>query len=103
MRLVSPKMRISRALFMGVLCIALVLMSGMVQAAHFHASGQPDHDCALCLTMHSVAQATAPIVVHFSSRSVEALTLARTISRPRAAVHFRLASRPPPVATSLFA
>jgi hypothetical protein len=103
MRLVFPKMRISRALLMGALCVALVLVSGMVQAAHFHASAQPDHDCALCLTMHSVAQATAPMVLHFSSRSVASLVPARAISRPRAAVHFRLASRPPPVATSLFA
>ncbi|MGC2618683.1 MAG: hypothetical protein WA414_06535 [Acidobacteriaceae bacterium] len=103
MRFVFFKMRISRALLMGVLCVTLVLLSGMVQAAHFHASAQPDHDCALCLTMHSVAQATAPIVLHFSSRSVASVVLARAISRPRAAVHFRLASRPPPAATSLFA
>jgi hypothetical protein len=103
MRFVFPKMRISRALLMGGLCVALVLMSGMIQAAHFHASAQPDHDCALCLTMHSVAQAAAPIVLHFSSRSVASLVPARSISRPRAQIHFRLASRPPPVATSLFA
>jgi hypothetical protein len=91
------KMRISRGLMLGSLCIALVLMSGMIQAAHFHADAQADHDCALCLTVHSVAQVTAPIALQFTSRPVGTLTAPRTIARARDAVHFRLASRPPPL------
>jgi hypothetical protein len=97
MRQILAKMRISRALVLGSLCIALVLMSGMIQAAHFHADAQQDHDCALCLTVHTVAHVTAPIALHFTSQAVESLAVARTIARPRDAVHFRLASRPPPL------
>ena len=88
---------------LGSLCIALVLMSGMIQAAHFHASGEPDHDCALCLSVHSVAHVAAPIVPHVCSRPVAALVPPRSIARPRPAVHFRLASRPPPSPDSLSA
>jgi hypothetical protein len=97
MRLFPAKLRISRALVLGSLCIALVLMSGMIQAAHFHASAQPDHDCALCLTVHSVAQAAAPIALSFTSLSIETVASARAIARARDAVFFRLASRPPPL------
>jgi hypothetical protein len=97
MRRIPAKMRVSRGLMLGSLCIALVLMSGMIQAAHFHADAQPDHDCALCLTVHNVAQAAAPIALLFTSRRVEALPGARAIARPREAVHFRLSSRPPPL------
>jgi hypothetical protein len=97
MRRAVAKMRVSPALLLGSLCIALVLMSGMIQAAHFHADVQQDHDCALCMTVHSVAQVTAPIALLFTSLSVEALPAPRTIARARDAVHFRLASRPPPL------
>ena len=100
---VSPRIRISWPIVLGCLCIALVLMSGMIQAAHFHASQQTDHDCALCMTVHSAVQVTAPIVLHLTSRPVSATIAARIIARPRQAVHFRLASRPPPQASSLSA
>ncbi|HTV14050.1 MAG TPA: hypothetical protein VME68_05000 [Acidobacteriaceae bacterium] len=97
MRRELANLRISRGLMIAGLCIALVLMSGMIQAAHFHADAQADHDCALCLTVHSVAQVTATIAIHLTCFSVEPLYAPRTIARARDAVHFRLASRPPPV------
>lgn len=103
MRSILSRLRISRALLIGSVCIALVLLSGMIQAAHFHPSGQPDHDCALCLTAHSVAKVAPLIALHFTSAPVASLVLARSIERPRPAVHFRLASRPPPAASSLLA
>lgn len=103
MRFAFPNMRFSRALALGSLCIALVLMSGMIQAAHFHADGQTDHDCSLCLTVHTVAQASAPIALCFTSQEIEPLAVARTIARPRTALHFRLSSRPPPAVPFLAA
>jgi len=33
-------------------------MSGMIQAAHFHASGEPDHDCSLCLMVRGAGRYT---------------------------------------------
>ena len=103
MRSAISKLRPSRALVLGILCIALVMFSGMIQAAHFHPAGQPDHDCALCLAVHSVAQAASPIVVNLSIRPVVAMVPRRASSRPQRAIHFRLASRPPPVLASFAA
>lgn len=97
MRRAFANLRISRGLMIASLCIALVLMSGMIQAAHFHADAQTDRDCALCLTVHTVAQVTATIALLFTSHSVEPLEAPRAIARAREAVHFRLASRPPPL------
>lgn len=81
---------------LGIVCVALVLMSGMVQAAHFHADGAPDHDCALCVAAHHVARAAAPITLNFSSLRITSLTAARTLFVPQRKVDFRLSSRPPP-------
>jgi hypothetical protein len=92
----------SRGLF-GIVCIALVLMSGMVQAAHMHAGGAADHDCALCVAAHHVARAAPPIALHFSSRQVAAVAPVRSLHRPRRAVYFQLSSRPPPSSSALLA
>jgi hypothetical protein len=85
-----------RASLLGVLCIALVLMSGVIQAAHFHADGQVDHDCALCLSAHQIAHFAPPVVISLTSLVVAAVLVPRTLSRPRPALALRLVSRPPP-------
>jgi hypothetical protein len=105
MRCVFPrqwlKLRFSWAPLLGAVCIALVLMSGMVQAAHFHTGGQADHDCALCVAAHHVACATPAIQPTFSSIQVASIRPARSRPAPRRAVYFRLASRPPPPSSLL--
>jgi hypothetical protein len=68
----------------------------VIQAAHFHADGQTDHDCALCLAAHQIAHAAAPVTLPLASLAVAAVTVPRTLQRPRRAVSFRLVSRPPP-------
>jgi hypothetical protein len=88
---------------LGIVCIALVLMSGMVQAVHFHAAGGPDHDCALCATAHNVAQVAPPVTLKLINLPVRAVTVPRSLSRPRRAVFFRLSSRPPPLTSALLA
>jgi hypothetical protein len=96
MRFVFSRPRLRWASVLGIVCIALVLMSGMVQAAHFHAQGGADHDCALCVAAHHVANATTLITLDFSSLPVAPLTAASTLVMPRRAVFFRFFSRPPP-------
>jgi len=81
---------------LGILCISLVLLSGVIQAAHFHATGQVDHDCALCVAAHHVPQAAPQISLHMNSRPVMRLLAPSCIHHPRRAVFFRLVSRPPP-------
>jgi len=101
MRFVFSRLSFNRVSVLGIVCIALVLMSGMVQAVHFHAA--PDHDCALCVAAHHVANVAAPIILNYSSLAVAPLTAGRSLSRPRPAVFFRLVSRPPPSGSALFA
>ncbi len=88
--------------FVG-LCAALILLSGTIQVAHFHRDGKIDPDCALCVTVHSAVHVVHPVTVNFSSHRVETIVLARRIQMPRAAVLFRLISRPPPADSALSA
>lgn len=81
---------------LGIFCISLVLLSGVIQAAHFHATGQIDHDCALCVAAHHVPQAAPQISLHINSRPVTGRLAPNQIHHPRRAVFFRLVSRPPP-------
>src|ERR1700727_100844 len=103
MRCVFSRPRMSWASVLGILCIALVLMSGMVQAAHFHAPGAADHDCALCVAAHQTAQTTQLITLDINSLPVAPLTAACSLVRPRLAVYFRFFSRPPPSGSALLA
>jgi hypothetical protein len=96
MRLVPLKTTLRWLPLLGILCISLVLLSGMIQAAHFHATGQVDHDCALCVAAHHVPQAAPQISLHINSRPVMGLLAPSRIHHPRRAVFFRLVSRPPP-------
>ncbi|MGB9145364.1 MAG: hypothetical protein WCC14_06065 [Acidobacteriaceae bacterium] len=103
MRSLFSRSRGSSPTLIVAVCVALMLMIGTVQAAHFHPNGQIDHDCSLCVAVHSVANTTPLISLHFSSQPVAKVTPARALARARDAVHFRLASRPPPADFALSA
>lgn len=104
MRPLSSKLRArsSWACLLGIVCIALVLMIGVVQVAHSHPSGHIDPDCALCITAHQAVQAVALITLHISSQPVEHVWPAPAQQLPRRSFFFRLDCRPPP-AESAFA
>ena len=103
MRFPANKSWHSWASLVGVLAIALVLLSGMVQAAHFHPNGQVDHDCALCMSAHSVAQMAPPVTLQLSNVPITHLHPARGTARPRLTRFFVFVTRPPPAASAWFA
>ncbi|HEX3660669.1 MAG TPA: hypothetical protein VHU89_04525 [Acidobacteriaceae bacterium] len=82
---------------LGIVCIALVLFAGVVHVAHFHANGQIDHDCALCVTAHQAVQIAALVVVVLSSQPVVRRVIERHSPTPRQRFLLKLANRPPPV------
>ena len=82
---------------LGVVCIALVLMTGVIHAAHFHADGQTDHDCALCVTAHQAVQVAAIVAVVLCSQPVVHRVAERQSPAPRQRFVLKLANRPPPV------
>lgn len=82
---------------LGVVCIVLVLFAGMVHVAHFHANGQVDHDCALCVTAHQAVQIAAVVAVIFCWQPVVQRIAERPSPIPRQRFVLKLANRPPPV------
>ena len=82
---------------LGVVCIALVLFTGVVHVAHFHANGQIDQDCALCVAAHQAVRVAALVVVILCSQPVERRTAELASPTPRQRFVLKLANRPPPV------
>ncbi|HKR26215.1 MAG TPA: hypothetical protein VJS11_02130 [Acidobacteriaceae bacterium] len=100
MRIFLLRLRISRALLLGCICIALVMLSGMIHAAHFHSLAGPDHDCALCLAVHTVVQAAPALALHITCQAMGRATPVQAVAVPRSAVYFRLTGRAPPIISS---
>jgi hypothetical protein len=99
MRVSKDNLRIqwSWASLLGILCVALVLLTGFVQATHTHPAGQVDHEgCSLCSTAHHVVQTVAHAAVIVSIQPVWRVALDKPIERPRQKFLFKLANRPPP-------
>jgi hypothetical protein len=82
---------------LGILCIALVLTTGILSVTHSHPSGQPDHDCVLCFTAHQVVQIAVVVTILLASRPVARFTCEKFAPVPRQRFVLKLANRPPPV------
>jgi hypothetical protein len=80
-----------------VLCIALVLATGILQVTHTHANGQIDHDCSLCFTAHQAVQIAVVVTVILASQPVVRCAPERFTPPPRQRFVLKLANRPPPV------
>jgi hypothetical protein len=81
---------------LGLVCIALVLTSSIVQVAHNHASGQPDHDCSLCVTAHQVIQIAPSVHLAMASLRLAAVAAEPVLALPHRQFFYKLSCRPPP-------
>jgi hypothetical protein len=97
----KPRARSSWITLIGIACVALVLMIGMVQAVHSHPSGHSDPDCALCVTAHQAVQVVALITFDVSSLPVVHVAPEPALRLPRRAFFFRLDCRPPPAESAI--
>ena len=92
-----PKARSSWPLLVGLLCIALVLLSGTLSVTHVHAQGELTHaDCGLCATAHLAAEVVTPAPAPPVAQVFARVETARPVSRPRTHVASNLFTRPPP-------
>jgi hypothetical protein len=88
--------------FLGVICIALVLVSGTLSVTHSHAKAVDEHGtCGLCVSAHMTAHLAAPPPQIVLTQVFIEIESAAPVARPRTAPHFALFSRPPPAATHL--
>jgi hypothetical protein len=88
--------------FLGVLCVALVMVASTLSVAHSHAHAVDEHGtCGLCVSAHMAAALTAPAPQIVLTQVFIELEPAAPVARPQSVPHFALFSRPPPVATHL--
>ncbi len=93
------RMQASWLRWLGVLCIALVLLTGFIQVTHTHTDGHADHEgCSLCVTAHHVVQTVALIILAVSVQPVSPLAAEKGQDMPRQRFLLKLANRPPPEA-----
>ncbi len=102
MRFPSSRLRArsSWVALLGIVCVALVLMVGIVQVVHSHPSGHADPDCSLCVTAHQAVQVVALITLDVSSQPIEHVRPEPALQLPRRSFFFRLDCRPPPAETA---
>jgi hypothetical protein len=82
---------------LAILCIALVLFTGVLQVTHSHPDGHVDPDCSLCMTAHHVAQGVSVVTLEISSQRVARVAPKDFSPLPRQRFVLKLANRPPPV------
>ena len=89
-------------LLLGLLCIALVVLSGTISATHTHGRDHSLHeDCGLCVAAHATIQQAAVPVLLTLTKVIIHVEPARPVRRPSLILAFDLFTRPPPVRASL--
>jgi hypothetical protein len=99
----TPHMRSPWRLFLGTLCVLLVLLGGAISATHSHANDSIAHgDCGLCAVAHTTAKAGTPFVPVVVALVFVRLETVPAVSRPRTTLSdFALYTRPPPAVAHL--
>jgi hypothetical protein len=92
----EPRMRSPWKLLLGLLCIALILVCGTISVTHTHADGRAHADCSLCITAHTVVQASAPPAPVFAPHVFIEIEAVYLPTQPQILSYFSLFSRPPP-------
>jgi len=98
----TSHMRTPWKVLLGVVCIALVMLGGVISATHVHSPREITHqECGLCVTAHMAVQITVSVthvcVIHIFT-NVEA---SRPVTRTQFIPQFALFSRPPPAVADL--
>jgi hypothetical protein len=92
----GTRSRDRRGIFLALVCVLLIAVSGAVQVTHSHGLDSSSHpDCSLCVVAHAgiapLAQAAVPVLIEHE-RAVEVFL----VESPRNSFVFSFYSRPPP-------
>ena len=100
----SGKTTISRPrspwrVLLGVLCIALIMVGGVVSASHTHSQHETNHqDCGLCATAHMAVQIAVTVTQVCVAQVFTRVEASRPLASHDFTPQFALFSRPPPAA-----
>jgi hypothetical protein len=84
-------------LVLALLCIALVIACGTIQAVHVHSDGDLSHaDCPLCATAHVTVQVVEPPVTLHVAPVISMVAAYLPAIPSRTLSIFALFTRPPP-------
>jgi hypothetical protein len=84
-------------LVLALLCIALVIACGTIQAIHVHTDGDLSHaDCPLCATAHVTVQVVEPPVTLHVAPVISRVEAYLPAIPSRTLSIFALFTRPPP-------
>jgi hypothetical protein len=90
-------MRSRWQLLVGVLCIALIMVGGVVSATHSHSDGEVTHqDCGLCVTAHMAIQVAVSVTQVCVAQVFTRVEASNPVASFQFAPQFALFSRPPP-------
>jgi hypothetical protein len=94
----TSQSRRKRDLFLALVCVILVIFTGVVQVAHSHGSDTLSHpDCALCASAHNTVSPSAPVTLPAALTRIARIELAAPAVAPRSLFTYSFRIRPPPV------
>jgi len=101
-RFTTSRMHPRWKFLVGLLCVALVVLSGTISATHTHGHDNSLHDdCGLCAAAHATVQLATQPPLPILARVYTRVETARAVRRPALKLAFDLFTRPPPVSASL--
>jgi hypothetical protein len=93
----TSQMRSPWRVLLGVLCIALVMVGGIVSVTHTHSQQETSHqDCGLCVTAHMAVQVAVTVTQVCVAQVFTRVEQSRPVARQDFTSEFALFSRPPP-------
>lgn len=98
----QPRLRSPWKVFLGFLCISLLLVGGFVSATHNHVADTSSHqDCGLCVSAHMAIQVATSVTQIFVCGVFTRVESANPLPRRQFLPQFALFSRPPPADSNL--
>jgi quinol-cytochrome oxidoreductase complex cytochrome b subunit len=93
----TSQMRSPWRVLLGVLCIALIMVGGVVAATHTHSQREiPHQDCGLCVTAHMAVQVAVTVTQVCVAQVFTRVEASRPVASHDFTPQFALFSRPPP-------
>jgi hypothetical protein len=87
---------------LGVLCISLLVLGGVVSAAHTHTGAELLHqDCGICVTAHMAIQVAVSVTHVCVSQVCTRVEDSSPVAGHQFTPQFALFSRPPPADLNL--